>query len=116
MQWIVFKKNPLTDKVVYTINNIENVQTLKETEFIIFIKKNFIINDLGKFYELLNSHIVLHLENGDLTVMKEFDSYHNLLEKSITLKDLQKLEIKKDEKVKTIQNTMKNYISRLSWN
>jgi hypothetical protein len=114
MKWIVFKKNPLTDKVVYSINDIENVQSAKEIDFISFVKKNFVIQDLEKFYKLLNSHILITLENGEIKPIKEFNSYNDLLEKSLKINEI---EITKTENydIKSIQNNIKNYTSKLLW-
>lgn len=104
MKWIVFKKHP-EERVHYIIPGVTTIQSLSYQRFYKWITSNFEIKDLEKFIELLNSHILLKLQDSELTIMKEMNikSHPHEDELKKMLNPNYTNETKKDSTIKTIQ-------------
>ena len=81
--WIIFKKNPITDRVIYSLPKIEGVQSTPYEKFYIYLKENFEIEDLTELIKVINSHTLVKLENGKIEILKEHTSSSGMLEEEL---------------------------------
>lgn len=82
-KWIMFKKNPMNDRVYYVLPNVESSQSMTYETFYKYVCQAHRINDLSDFIKQLNSHILLKLENGVLTRLNELKEQKGVLESEV---------------------------------
>lgn len=117
--WIIFKKNPITDRVIYSLPKIEGVQSAPYEKFYIYLKDNFEIEDLTELIKVINSHTLVKLEKGKIEILKEHTSSSGMLEEELKNERTKKISSEKNYRVDNIiSNTKKiidKYVSSPIW-